>query len=83
MLISFLLSPFILLIFFGEEDWPSANICASLPLPYMWDTATEWLDEQRVAPHPGSKPMNAGANEVECELNHYATGLAPFSPFNN
>ena len=26
--------------------WPWANICASLPLFYMWDASTAWLDEQ-------------------------------------
>ena len=28
-----------------EEEWPWANICASLPLFYLWDAATAWLDE--------------------------------------
>ena len=31
---------------FAEEDWPWANICAHLPLLYMWDAATAYLLEE-------------------------------------
>ena len=31
--------------FFGEEDWPWANICAILPLVCMGDATTAWADE--------------------------------------
>ena len=31
---------FLFYFIFDEEDWPWANICASLPLFYMWDTTT-------------------------------------------
>ena len=42
----------------GRFTW--ANICHRLPLFWMWDTATAWLDEQCVGPHPGSEPANPG-----------------------
>ena len=32
-------------LFLLEEEWPWANICASLTLSYMWDTATAWLNQ--------------------------------------
>ena len=44
---------------FGGEDLPWANICASLPLFYMWDAATAWLDERCVGPHLRSEPWVA------------------------
>ena len=46
--------------FFGEEDWPWANIFANIPLFCMWDAATAWLDEQCVGPCLGSEPTNSG-----------------------
>ena len=49
---------FFFFFFFGEEDCPWANVCVNLPLLYMWDTATGWLDEQYVGPHLGSEPAN-------------------------
>ena len=51
-------SYFLFLLFFSEEDWPWAKICANLPLFYMWDDTTAWLDEQCVGPCPGSEPVN-------------------------
>ena len=51
---------FILLFFFGEEDWPWANIFANLPLFCMCGAATAWLDEWCVGPLPGSKSVNHG-----------------------
>ena len=32
--------------YYGEEDWPWANIYANLSLFCMWDAASAWLDEQ-------------------------------------
>ena len=32
-------------VWFGEEDWPWANICALLPVFCMWDAATTWFNE--------------------------------------
>ena len=61
----------------GEEDWPRANICASLPLSCVWDAATSWLDEQCVDPPPRTEPVNPSCQSGACEPNHYATGLAP------
>ena len=51
-------SPSSLSLFFGEEDCPWANNCASLPLFCMWGTTTVWLDEWYAGPYPGSKPAN-------------------------
>ena len=45
---------------FGEEDQPSANIRAHLPLLYVCDAATAWLDERCIGPCPGSEPANLG-----------------------
>ena len=44
--------------FLLEEDCPWANICASLPLFYMWVATRAWLDEWCVDPHSGSIPAN-------------------------
>ena len=52
-------------LFFGEEDWPSANICGNLPLFCMWDTTTVWPNEQCIGLCPGSEPMNPRATEVK------------------
>ena len=43
---------------FSEEDWPWANICAHLPLLYMWDACHSMAC--RVVPclHQGSEPAN-------------------------
>ena len=48
-------------LFWLEEDCHWAGICASLPLLCMWYTATAWLGEQCVDPHPGSKPVTQAA----------------------
>ena len=45
-------------LFFSEKDQPWANICANLPLLYMWDATTAWLDEWWVGLRPGSEPVN-------------------------
>ena len=62
--------------FFGEEDCPWANICANLPLLYMWDTATAWFDEQCMGPCQDLNPRTSGIWSGAWELNHYNTGLA-------
>ena len=49
----------IIYLFICEEDSPSANICANLPLLCMWDATTTWLMSGR-GPHPGSELMNPG-----------------------
>ena len=49
----------VIIIFFGEEDLPWANICANLLLLCMWVTATAWL-MSRVSPRPGFEPVNLG-----------------------
>ena len=46
-------------IFLLEEDWPSANICANLPLIYMWVAVTAW-PMSGIGPHLGSEPVNPG-----------------------
>ena len=43
-------------IYFFEEDWPWANIHTHLPLPYMWDATTAWLDKWCVGLCLGSEP---------------------------
>ena len=50
-------------LFLLEEDCHWAKIYVNLPLFCMWDTATVWLDEQRVGPHPGSEPVNPGVSK--------------------
>ena len=61
-----------LLLFFGKEAWPSANICANLPLLWMWDAVLAWLDEPCRGLCPGSEPMNPGLLKWST-----GTGLAP------
>ena len=63
----------------GEEDWLWANICAKLPLFWMWDSATTWLDELYVDLCPGSEHANPWPPKWSGELNHYTTWPAPFS----
>ena len=48
-----------------EEDWPWASICDNLPLVCMWDASTAWLNEWCVGLHPGSKPVEPPAAELE------------------
>ena len=43
---------------FAEEDWPRANICAHLPLFYMWIPATTWLDKRCIDLHLASELVN-------------------------
>ena len=50
----------LLIDFFGEEEWPCANICANLPLFCTWDAATAWLDEWCVGQCLGSERANPG-----------------------
>ena len=60
-----------------DEDWPWADICASLPLFCMWGATTAWLDEWCVdvcALDPNLWTL--GCWSRACELNHCATGLA-------
>ena len=45
-----------LFIYFVEEDSPGANICASLPLFFMWVAITSWLPTSGIGPRSGSKP---------------------------
>ena len=45
---------------FAKEDWPWANICAHLPLLYMWDTCHSMAWRAVLGPHPGSEPANPG-----------------------
>ena len=47
-------------LFLVRKTGPELTLVANLPLFCMWDTATAWLDEQHVAPCPGSKPTNPG-----------------------
>ena len=54
-----------ILLIFAEEDWPWVNICAHLPLLFIWDAATARLDKRCVSVHPGSDPANPQAAEVE------------------
>ena len=42
----------------AEEDWPWANICAHLPLPYMWDTCHSMACWVVPCLHPGSERAN-------------------------
>ena len=69
---------------YAWEDYPWANIRANLPLFYMWDAATAWLERQCWAhawdPNtwtPGCPGRWSGAHE----LNHDTTGPAPEIPF--
>ena len=67
--------------FFGEEDSPWANICASLPLCSLWAASTGWpISGVRSMPgfwthEPGSLKQSA------CNLNDSATGPAPSQAF--
>ena len=45
---------------FAEEDWPCANMCAHLPLLYMWDACHSMACQAGPCPHPGSEPANSG-----------------------
>ena len=63
---------------FAKEDWPRANICAHLPLLYMWDAYHSMVCQAVPCVHPGSelanpRPMRSGT----CALNLCATGPAP------
>ena len=49
--------------FFAEEDWPSANICAHLPLFICGMPVTAWLDKHCVGLHLRSEPANPRATE--------------------
>ena len=68
---------FLSLSFFGEENRPWVNICASLPVFCMWVAASAGLDEWCVGPCPGSKAVNPRPLKWNTKLNHYVTGLAP------
>ena len=54
-----------ILLFFAEEDWPWANICAHLPLLFIWDAATAWFEKRCIGACLGSEPVNPGATEAE------------------
>ena len=63
--------------FFFEEDWPWANICALIPLLYMWDAyhSMAWQVVHRSSSkiwdgEPWGHPCRA------CKLNHYTNGPA-------
>ena len=60
---------FSLSFFSAEEDSPWANICANLPLFFMWATATAWLLTDKWC---GSTPGNWtwAAKGEHTELNH-------------
>ena len=74
--LSHLFSFFLLSVFlFGEEDWPWANIHASLPPFCIWDAATAWFDEQCVGLCLGSEPVNPRLLKQSPWT--YATRLAP------
>ena len=64
---------------FAEEDWPWANICAHLPLLYMWATCHSMACQVVPCLHPGSKPENPGRQSGTCELNCCTTRPAPLS----
>ena len=74
---SYLCNLTFLILFFGEEEWPWANVCAHLPLFCMLVTATAWLDEWcRSVPRIWT--CEPWATEAEhTEFNHYATRLVP------
>ena len=44
---------------FAEEDWPWANICAHLPLLYMWDAYHIMAYQAMPCLHPGSALVNS------------------------
>ena len=67
---------------FAEEDWPWANICAHLPLLYMWDAYhsmafAKWCHVHTW--HPNWR--TPGRRSRTCALNRCATGLAPWRSF--
>ena len=69
---------------FAEEAWPWANICAHLPLLYMWDAYHSMTCQALPCPHQGSEPANLRPLRSRmCELNCCATGPAPKLPFFN
>ena len=41
----------------AEEDWPCANICANLPLLYMWDAYHSMACQVVPRLHQGSDPV--------------------------
>ena len=48
---------------FAEEDWPlfaEEDICARLPLLYMWDTYHSMACQVVPCQHPGSEPGTLG-----------------------
>ena len=50
---------------FSEEDWPWANICAHLPLLYMWDAYHSMACQVVPCLHQGSEPGEPWAAKAE------------------
>ena len=75
-----LLLTFFINYFCGEEDSPWANICANLPLRYLWDASTAWL-RSGVGPHWGSDRVNLGLQSgVRWTLTTWPRGQPPSWP---
>ena len=67
---------------FAEKGWPWANICAHLPLLYMWDTchSMTWQTVHRSA--PGIPTGEPGAAQAECaNLTTAPLGRSPSDTF--
>ena len=61
---------------FAEEDWPWANICAHLPLLYMWDAYYSMACQAMLCLHPGSDQQTRAA-KAECA---HLTAVPPGQP---
>ena len=59
---------------FAEEGWPWANICAHLPLLYMWDTTSACLVKWCHVHTQDPNRRTPGCRRGTCELNRWATG---------
>ena len=68
--------------FFFEEDWPWANICAHLPLLYMWDSYHSMALPSGAMSTPGIQTGELRTAEVErANLTATPPGLPPFKFF--
>ena len=61
---------------FAEEDWPSANIHAHLPLLYMWDACHSMACQAVPCPYLDPNRWTQGRWSRMCKLNRCATGPA-------
>ena len=68
----------VLLVFFGQEDCPWANIYASLPLFCIGNATTAWLDEWCVGLCPGSGPVNPGLPEQSTQTQPPCHWASPY-----